>query len=85
MGEEREVRVGEVAVREVRRKVPEGAVVRFADEGDPANEGFGRFGSRGNPFHETEAVRVLVSSMVGQGSREVSRGSERLTIRLSHT
>ena len=84
MGEEREVRVGEVAVREVRREVPEGAVVRFADEGDPANEGLGCFGSRGNTLHETETVRVLFAE-VGQGSREVSRGSERLTIRLSHS
>ena len=56
---EADLGIGEVAVLEVGGKVPEAAVVRFADEGDAADEGLGRLGRAGDARAEREAVHIL--------------------------
>lgn len=42
---EQDVRVGEISVLQVGRKVPEASVVSLANESDPPNELLGSFGS----------------------------------------
>lgn len=69
MGEQREVRVREVAVREVRREVPEAAVVRLADEGDPPHERLGRFWGGRDALDEAEPVQVLPRRMSSRWRR----------------
>jgi hypothetical protein len=46
-------------VLEICREVPEATVVRFSNEGDAANERFGRFGGVGDAGDEAETVDVL--------------------------
>ena len=55
---ERERGVGCVGGVGDRGEIPEGAVVRGADEGDGIEECFGRFGGYGSVRGETEAVGV---------------------------